>query len=169
MRLALDMAKITKEGFFLTAIGETKHLIKKHCAEVPDEKKRGIESLGHKKVKTAIERHTAMLRQNHTFKYLPCYIGPTKNPHTSGRCNSTGAPPPKRRRQPTAEPAPPTIAGNNCRRQRSQIVNLPAGYLYFYTALTCAEYFNVPASAQDNQHDKDFDPDTLTDEEISTG
>jgi len=48
MRLALNMAKMAKEGFSRAAIEETKYLIKKPCAEVREEKKRGVEFPGHK-------------------------------------------------------------------------------------------------------------------------
>jgi hypothetical protein len=64
MRLALNMAKLVKEGFSRAATEETKYLIKKLCAEVREEKKRGVEFPGHKKVKAAIQRHSAMLRHN---------------------------------------------------------------------------------------------------------
>jgi len=64
MRLALNKAKMAKEGSSRTTIEETKYLIKKPCAEVREEKKRGDEFPGHNKVKAAIQRHPAMLRQN---------------------------------------------------------------------------------------------------------
>jgi len=50
-----------------------------------------------------------------------------------------------------------------------QIVNLPAGYAYSHTSPPCAEFVTLDASAQDSQHDTDFDPDMLTDEGTSTG
>ena len=55
MRLALNKAKIAKEGFSGTAIQQTKILMKKPCAEVRDEKKRGVEFPGHQDVKAAIQ------------------------------------------------------------------------------------------------------------------
>jgi len=64
---------------------------------------------------------------------------------------------------------PLTAAGNSSAAKRAQIVNLPAGYAYSHTALPCAESFTGDASAQDSQHDTDFDPDMLTDEGTSTG
>ena len=48
MCLALNMAKMAKEGFSRAAIGEMKYLIKKPPAEVRDEKKRGVEFPRHK-------------------------------------------------------------------------------------------------------------------------
>jgi len=85
MRLALNMAKMAKEGFSRTAIKETKYLIKKPCAKVREEKKRGVQFPGHKKVKAAIQKHPAMLRQNQTSGCLPCQNGTAKNPQTSWR------------------------------------------------------------------------------------
>jgi len=63
----------------------------------------------------------------------------------------------------------PTLHGNNTGAQYSQIVNLPARYVYSHTSTPCAEFFTPDAYAQDSQHDTDFDPDMLTDEETSTG
>jgi len=93
MRLALNMAKMAKEGFSHSAIEETKYLIKKPRAEVREEKKWGVEFPGQKKVKAAIQRHPAMLRQNQTSGCLPCQNGTAKNPQTPWRCNGTGTPP----------------------------------------------------------------------------
>jgi len=41
--------------------------------------------------------------------------------------------------------------------------------VYSHTDLPCTEYFTPDAYAQDNQQDKDFDPNMLTDEGTSTG
>jgi len=41
--------------------------------------------------------------------------------------------------------------------------------MYSYTSLPCIEFFTLDAYAQDSQHHTDFDPDMLTDEELSTG
>jgi len=94
MRLALNMAKISKEGFSRAAIDETKYLVKKPHAEVREEKMRGVEIAGHKQVKAAIQRHPARLRQNQTSGCLPCENGTAKNPQTRWRRKETGAPPP---------------------------------------------------------------------------
>jgi hypothetical protein len=82
MRLALNMAKMAKEGFSRPAIEDTKYLIKKPCAEVREEKTLGVEFPGHKKVKAAIQRHPAMLRHNQTSSCLPCQSGTATNPQT---------------------------------------------------------------------------------------
>jgi len=72
MRLALNMATMAKGGISRAAIEETQRLIKKPRAEVREEKKRGVEFPGHNKVKAAIERHPAMVRENQTDGCLPC-------------------------------------------------------------------------------------------------
>jgi len=141
MRLALNMAKMAKEGFSRAAIEETKYLIKKPRAEVRQEKKRGVESPGHKTVKAAIQTHPAMLRHNQTSGCLPCQNGNAKNPQPSWRRKGTGAPPPTRHRVRTPEPTPPPAGMppaptvNTSGAQLSEIVNLPAGHTYSHTAL----------------------------------
>ena len=72
MRLALSMARMATEGFSHAAIKETKYLIKGPRAEVREMKKRGVEFPAHKKMKAAIQRRPAMLRQNQTSSCLPC-------------------------------------------------------------------------------------------------
>jgi len=166
MRLALNMAKMAKEGFSRAAIEKTKYLIKKPRAEAREEKKRGVEFSGHKKMNGAIQRHPAVLCQNQTSGCLPCQNGTAKNPQTIWRRKGTGAPPPDQRRQRTTEPTPllpgtpPTPTGNTSGVQHSQIVNLPARHLHYDIALPCAECFDE----EDTEHDTDFDPDMLTDE-----
>jgi len=169
MRLALNMAKMAKEGFSRAAIEETKYRIKKPPAKVQEEKKQGVEFPGHNKVKAAIQRHPAMLRQNQTSGCLPCRNGTAKSPRTSWRRNGIGAPPLARRRVWTPEstlhlpgtpPTPPAPTGDTSGAQPSEIVNSPAGYTYFHTALPCADFFD---DNEDTQHNTDFDPDMLTD------
>jgi len=167
MRRALIMAKMAKEGFSRAAIEETKYLIKKPRAEVREEKKRGVEFPGHKKVKAAIQRHAAMLRQNQMTGCLPCQNGTAKNPQTRWTRTGRGAPPPARRRERSPEPTSPppgtptAPTSNTSGAQPAEIINLPAGYTYSHTALPCAEYFD---DDEDTEHDTDFDPDMLTDE-----
>jgi len=167
MRLALNMAKMAKEGFSRAAIEETKYLIEPPRAEVREEKKWGVEFPGHQKVKAAIQRHPAMLRQNQTSGCLPCQNGTAKNPQICWTRQGIGAPPPTRRRERIPEPAPPppgtppAPTGNTSGAQSAEIFNLPAGYMYSHTALPCAEYFE---DDEDTEYDTDFDPDMLTDE-----
>jgi len=61
MHLALNMAKMAKGGFSRRAIEEMQQIIKKHHAEVREEKKRGVQYPGHKNVNAAIKRHPAMV------------------------------------------------------------------------------------------------------------
>ena len=175
MCLALNMAKMAKCGFSRAAVEEMQYLIKKPRAEVREEKKRGVEFHGHNKVKAAIARHPAMLRQNQTPGCLPCQNGTAKNLQTRWRRKGKGAPPPNRHRQQNSEPTPPlpgtplastrNISGD----QRLEIINLPAGYTYSHTSLPCSESCTLDASAQESEHDTDFDPDMLPDEGTSTG
>jgi hypothetical protein len=58
---------------------------------------------------------------------------------------------------------PTTPTSNNSRAQLSEITNLLAGYVYSHTSFSCAEFFTLDVSAQDSQHNTDFDPDMLTD------
>jgi hypothetical protein len=167
MRLALNMPKMAQAGFSRGAIEETKYLIKKPRAEIREEKKRGVEFPGHKKVKAAIQRHPVMLRHNQMPGGLPCQNGTAKNPQTRWRRKGTGAPPPARRRLQTPEltppppGTPPAPTGNTSGAQLFEIVNLPAGYTYSHTALPCAEFLE---DDEDTEHDTDFDPDMLTDD-----
>ena len=167
MRLALNMAKMAKEGFSRASIEETKYLIQKPRAEVREEKMRCVEFPGHRKVKAAIQRHPAMLRHNQTSGCLPCQNRRTKNPETRWTRKGTGAPPPARRRERIPEPTPPppgtppAPTGHTSRAQPAEIINLPAGYTYSHTALPCAENSE---DDEDTEHNTHFDPDMLTDE-----
>jgi hypothetical protein len=174
MRLALNMAKMGNGCFSRAAIEETQYLIKIPRAEVQEEKKRGVEFPGHDKVKTAMERHPAIIHQNHTARCLPCQNGTTKNLETRWRHKRTGEPLPNRRRQtPKPTPAlsgtPPATTGTTSGAQHHEIINLPAGYAYSHTSLPCIQPFTLDASAQDSQDDTDFDPKMLTDEGTATG
>ena len=64
---------------------------------------------------------------------------------------------------------PLASTGNISGDQRLEIINLAAGYTYSHTSLPCAESFTLDASAQECEHDTDFDPDMLPDEGTSTG
>jgi len=139
MRLALNMAKMSRGGFLHTPIEETQFLIKKPHTEVREQMKRGVEYPGNDQRKAAIESHPAMVRQNHTAGCLPSENGTARNWQTRWRRKGTGAPPPVQRRQQTPEPTPPlpetppAPTGNKSGAQCSQIVNLPARYAYSHT------------------------------------
>jgi len=175
MRLALNMAKMAKGGFSRAAIEETQQLIMKPCAEVREEKKRGVEFPGHRKVKAAIEKHPAMVYENQTDGCLPCQNGTAKNPRTCWRCKGMGASPQVRPRQPTPDltppppRTPPVPSRDQNRAQSSKIPNLPAGSEYTHPPLPGTQFFNHDKFAEDSEHDEDFIPDLRNDEETSTG
>jgi hypothetical protein len=120
-----------------------------------------------------------MLRQNHTPCCLPCPNGTANNSQTRWGHKRTGAPLHNRCGQktpePTSEPTPslhgtaPASTSNISSDQCREIITLPAKYAYSHTSLPCAESFTLDASAQDSEHDKDFDPDMLPVEGTSTG
>ena len=179
MCLTLNMAKLAKGGCSHAAIEETKYLSKKALPEDQEEKICGIQFPGHKMVKPAIERHPAMLRPNPTPRYLPCQNCTTNNPQPCWRQQETSAVPPNRPRKRTPEPTaeltpsqpwtPPASTCNTSRAQHPEIVNLPAGYAYAHTSLPTAESVTLNISAQDSEHNTDFDSDMLPDEGTSTG
>jgi len=72
MRLALNMAIMAKAGYSRRGIKEAQFLIKQPRTKVREEKKWGVEFAGYKKVMAAIERHPAMLQQNHMARCLLC-------------------------------------------------------------------------------------------------
>jgi len=152
-------------------IEETQYVITEPCAEVWEEKKLVVGFPGNKELKPVMERHLAILRQNHPDGCLSCQYGTAKNPQKHWRLMGTGAPPPDRHRQPTPEPMPPVPGsppmppGNNARAQRSQIGNSP----YSHTSYSRAGFFTLDAYAEDGPYDTNFDPDMLTDEGTSPG
>ena len=143
----------------------------------------GVQFLGHEKVTAAMERHPAMLRQNHTPGHLPYHNVTANNLQTRWRHRGTGEPPPNQRREQTPEPTPeptpqqtpplpetpPASTWNTSGAQRLEIINLPARYAYSHTSLACAESFTLDSSAQDSKHDTDFDAEMLPDDGTSTG
>jgi len=179
MHLALNMAKFAKGGFSHPVVEETQYPIKKPQAEVREEKKRGAELPAHVKVKAAIARHPATLRQNQMPGCLLCQHGSAKNPQMCWRSKGTCAPPPNQSRQQNPEPTPqPTrplprtplaLTGNTSGDQHLEMINLLAGYTYSHTSLPCAVSFTLDASTQEREHNTDFDPDMLPDEGTSTG
>jgi hypothetical protein len=85
MGLALNMAKMSKEGIAHAAIEEMKYVIKTQRAEVQEVKKRGVLFPVYQKVKTAIQRHLAILLQKHPSGCLPCQNGTAMNPQPRWR------------------------------------------------------------------------------------
>jgi hypothetical protein len=60
-------------------------------------------------------------------------------------------------------------SGKCSEAQYTNTVNVPAGYEYSHTALPSGECFTGDDSAQNSQHNTDFDQNMLTDEGTSTG
>jgi len=175
MRLALNMVKMVNEGFLHAAIEETKQLITKPCAEVHEEKKRGVEFPWYSKVKAGIERHPAMVYEDETDGYHPCQNGTAKNPRTHWRRKRTGSPPQVRRKHPTPEVMPPSPgrppapSGEKNRAHSCTIPHLRARYEYKHAPLSGAQIFNPDTYAEDSEYDEDFIPDLWNDEGTSTG
>jgi len=142
MRLALNMAKMAKGGFWRAAIEETLQLIKKPRAEVREEKKWGVEFHGNDKVKAAIERHLAMVRENQTDGCLPCPYGPAKNPQTRWRRKGKGAPAP---RLPPPQPESPPVPSDD--EESSETECMPPAYIYIHSPLPNARLLPMIACA----------------------
>jgi len=160
MRLALNMAKMAKGSFSRAAIEETQQLIKKPRAEVREEKKRGVEFPGHRKVTAAMERHPAMVSKNHKAGCLPCQNGTGKNPVTHWRRKGTAAPLP----EPAAPPpgTPPAPPGDTEGNERDEIEGMPSRCVYMHSPLPNTQLFNHNAFAKESKRDKDFIPDLLS-------
>jgi len=175
IRLALNMAKMAKEGFLRAAIEEMQYLIKKQWAKDQEEKQHGVEFPRHKNVNAAMERLPAMLRDNQKDGCLLCQNGTAQNPQTCWRCKGTGAPLSEQLGQLTPEPTPhppetPLVPPGNTEAAHISIIKgVPPGYVYIHTPLPCIQFFNLDAYAKDRQRDKDFNPDLLTDQGTSTG
>jgi len=108
MYLALNMAKMDKEGVSRAAIGGMQQLIKKPRAKVRQGKMRGVVFPVHNEAKAGLARHTAMVRESQTDGCLPCHNGTAKNPETRWRRKGMGAPPPRPAPlRPGMPPAPP--------------------------------------------------------------
>jgi len=181
MCLALNMAKMAKEGFSRAAIEETQYLIKKPQAEVREEKKQGVQFPGHEKVKAAMERHPAMIHQNHMDGCLPSQNGTARNSQTGWRCTGMSTPAPVRRRHPTPDPTPsppgrpsppgtpPAPPGSIQGTELSQTDNLPAANADSCVSPPKTQPVNLDALAEDSILDEDFHPELLTDERTSCG
>jgi len=77
-----------------------------------------------------------------------------------------GSPPPE-----LATPTPripPVPAGHNEGAQSSKIKGVPPGYVYIHTPLPNHHVFNLDAYAKEPMRDKDFLPDLLSHNGIST-
>jgi len=125
MPLALNMARMARKCCSRTAIEETQHIIKKERAEVREDNKRGVVFPRHNKVKAAMERHQAMVRENQMDGCLPCQNGTAKDSQTGWRRKGTGAPPP--RPAPPRPGQPPVPPDDGERTQTSETEGVPPG------------------------------------------
>jgi len=167
MCLALNMAKMAQEVFSQTAMEETQQLIKKPRTEVRKEKKLVVVIPWHSKVKAAIERHPAMVRENQSDGYLPCLNVTAKIPQTCWRRKGTGAPP---ERPAPPRPRTPTVLPDDSERtQISETEGVPPRYFYIYNPLPSTRFFNLDPYAKDRMCDTDCNPDLLTDDGPSRG
>jgi len=175
IRQALIMANRAKAGNSRAAIDKTQLPIEKHWAKVQEEKMRGVEYPGHRKVKPVMDRHPAILCETDKNRCHPHQNGVALNPQTCSMCKVQCAPPPDWCIQPTHGPMPPPPGmppaplGHNEGAQCSQMDTLPPGYVYSHTALPSTQIFDLDAFAQDSQDNIDYNPDMLTDEGSSTG
>ena len=167
MRLAWNIVKMANGGFSQAAIEKMQLLIKIPSAEVREEKKRGVEFPGHRKLKAAMERHPALVRENQMDGFLPCRNCIAMNLQTRLRWEETGASPPD---QVTPPPGmPPVPPRDNDGAKHSAMDCVPPGYVYIHTPLPNAQFLNLDAFAKDWKRDEDCIPDLLTDEGTSTG
>jgi len=74
MCLALNRAQMAEGWLLCVAINDTHCLIKKPHANVREQKMWGGDFPAHRKVKVAMERHPAMVRDNETDVCLPCQM-----------------------------------------------------------------------------------------------
>jgi len=161
MHHTLNMTRIAIGGFSQASIKEIQQSIKNALTTVREEKKWWVQSHGHLNVTSAMERHLAIIRENHTHSCLPSKDGIAKNPQSCWGQKDTGAPPPKW--------APPAPAGDNEGAQRSEMEGLPPRYAFIPTPIPKAQIFNLDSYAKDRKQNEDFIPDLLTDEGTSTG
>jgi hypothetical protein len=132
MCLAMNMAKMAKEGLSLATIEEMKYMIKTPRIDAQEQKKGEVVFRGHTTVKDAIERHLAILCHNQVSSCHPCQSRTAMNPQT--RCRQTGIDPcpPYRGRQPAAVAMPPlqgtrpAVTGNTSEAQPFSNFNVPA-------------------------------------------
>jgi len=167
VHLSLNLANMTKEWFSRAAIDETQQAIKKQLTEVWGEMKSGVVVPGDIMMKDTMDRQQAMVRWNRTDGGLSRHNGTAKDQQTHFRRKGTGAAPARAAPpRPGTRPAPPD---DGERTQISETEIFPRGYLYIHSLLPNAPFFNLDPYAKARMRDKDFIPDLLTDESLSTG
>jgi hypothetical protein len=136
MCLVWNTADMAKEGCLQAAVEKTQYVIIYPCPVVWEEQKWCVEQPGNKQVKAAIQRHMAMLAQNHMPCCLSCNIVGLNCLQRLRRCSGTGAAPQDwhRQRNPAATPPLPALSpattGNASREEPSHIIHVLARYPY---------------------------------------
>jgi len=155
MRLALNMAKMAKGGFLRAAMEETQLQTTKPRAKVWKEKKRGAEFPGQQQVKSAMERHPAMIYKNHTASCLPCQYGTANIPPTRWRRKGTAAPPPEPAAPVPGRPTPPVtpaaLPGDAEGNESYEIEGMPSRCVYMHSPLPNTQFFNHNAFGKDSK------------------
>jgi len=148
----------------------------KRRAEVPKQKKCGVEFPEHKNVTAVMERNLAKLRENRTDSCLVCQIVQHRIPWHAVGANAQLHPSPwDWLRQPTPEltphpPRTPPVPPCDSQGAHSPEIDIaPTRSVYIHTHLRSDQFVNPDAYAEDRKRDKDCNPDLLTDEGTSTG
>jgi len=159
MCLALNMAQKAKGGFPRATIKNTQQLINQPRAEFRDEKKRGGEHPGHKRVKAAIERYRAMVYKNHTDGSFACQNGTGQNPESLQRRKEPSVSPLKPAApSPGMPPAPPS---DTEAMESDETEGMPSRCVYIHSPLPNTQFFNPNAHTKDSKRNKDFSADLL--------
>jgi len=90
-----------------------------------------------------IERHPAMVRENHTDCCLPRPNGTAKNPETCWRPKGKGTPP--SRQVPPQPESPPAPSDDD---ESSETEGMPSAYVYIHTLLPHALFVQRIACAR---------------------
>jgi hypothetical protein len=126
-------------------------------------------------VVAAMERHLAMICQNHTDSCHPWHHGKARTTQTSWRRNDTAGSLPFRcgHRIPYLTPSPPSTPlvppGHIQGTKRSPTDNLPATNADSHVPLPTTQPVNVVALAEDRLKDEGCDSELLTEERTSRG
>jgi len=112
-------------------MGEIKHLIEKSRTEAREGKIQSDVFPGHEKVRTAIESHQAMVRENETDGFLPCQYGTATNRQTPWRRTGAGARLPQW--APSQPRTPPGQPDDSETTERSETEGVPPGCVNIHT------------------------------------
>jgi hypothetical protein len=124
----------------------------------------GVEHHGQNNVKTAIDRHQAMVCEDQTDGCLPWQNVTEQYPRTHRKRKNTGALPPRR-----APTRPGTLPVPSDDTERSATEGVQPGYMNIHTSLLRAQFFNWDPYAKDRMLDEDFIPHLLSHDGPSTG